>query len=137
MVEMNKMVKLFLAGVAAWIGGLGVILAVLYFGNGGADFTVTDFTGFGVLFVVVSTLLMLGVYLPGLLWLRRKSSKTLFFPLFSGVILNLPIFILLVILIGRKVSAPEAVGFMLTFLVAGLVFGLGFARAGYHERQRL
>jgi hypothetical protein len=30
-------------------------------------------------------------------------------------------------------SASEALGFMLTFLVAGLVFGLGFAGAGYRE----
>lgn len=133
---MNKIAKLVLAGVAAWISGLGVILAVLYFGNGGSDFTLTDFMGFGVLFVIASTVLMLLVYLPGLLWFRRKRSKTLFFPLFSGVLLNLPIFILLGILIGRKVSASEALGFMLTFLVAGLVFGFGFAAAGYHERQR-
>lgn len=133
---MKKIAQLLLTIIAAWLGGLIVIFTLLYFMNGGADFTREDLMGFGVLFVVVSTLLMLGVYLPGLFWLRRKSSKTLFFPLFSGMILNLPIFILLGFLIGRKMSAAEALGFMLTFLVAGLVFGLGFARAGYHERQR-
>lgn len=136
MVEMNKIGKLFLTAVASWIGGLSVILALLYFLNGGADFTRTDIMGFGVLFVVASTLLMLGVYLPALFWLRRKHQKRFVFPLFSGVLLNLPIFILLGVLIGRKMSASEALGFMLTFLVAGLVFGLGFVGAGYHERQR-
>jgi hypothetical protein len=133
---MKKIAKLVLAGVAAWIGGLGVILTLLYFGNGGSDFTLTDFMGFGVLFVLASTLLMLGVYLPGLFWFRGRSQNRILFPLFSGLLLNLPIFVLLAILIGRKVSASEAFGFMLTFLVAGLVFGFGFAAAGYHQRQR-
>lgn len=133
---MKKMAKLFLTAVAALIGGLVVILMLLYFVNGGSDFTLTDFMGFGVLFVVTSTILMFAVYLPGLFWLRGRSQNRILFPLFSGLLLNLPIFVLLAVLIGRKVSASEAFGFMLTFLVAGLVFGFGFAAAGYHQRQR-
>jgi hypothetical protein len=125
---MKRIAKLFLAALLAWIGGLIVISVVLYFGNSGSDFTLTDLMGFGVLFLVASTLLMMLVYLPGLFWLRRKNRKRILFPLFSGLLLNLPVFVFLAILIGRKMSASESIGFMLTFLVAGLVFGLAFAR---------
>jgi len=112
-----------------------MILILLYFGNRGSDFTLVDFMGFGVLFVAASTLLMLLVYLPGLFWLRRRSQKRFLFPIFSGVLFNLPIFLLLAILSGRKMSASEAFGFMLTFLVAGLVFGFVFVPAVRGDEQ--
>lgn len=125
---MKTILKVFIAMLAAWIGGLAVILLQLYFGNGGSDFTFTDFMGFGVLFVAASGLLMLAVYFPGLLWFRRKTSNQLLFPIFSGLLLNLPIFIVLGILAGRKMSPTEALGFMLTFLTAGLLFGFVFGK---------
>ena len=132
---MRKIGKLLLAFAAAWLAGLSVILTLLYFGNGGSDFTLTDFMGFGVLFVVASTILMLIVYLPGLFWLRRLSQKRFLFPVFSGVLFNLPIFLLLAILSGRKMSPSEAFGFMLTFFVAGLVFGFAFVPAARGDEQ--
>lgn len=61
---MKKIAQVLLAMIAAWLGGLIVIFTLLYFANGGADFTRADLMGFSVLFVVASTLLMLGVYLP-------------------------------------------------------------------------
>jgi hypothetical protein len=131
----KKVAKLLGAAVVAWLSGLGVILAVLYFGNGGADFTMTDFMGFGVIFTIASILLTLIVYLPGLLWLRKKSPKPIWFPLFTAILLNLPIFILLALLVGKKTSLLESIGFMLTFLVAGCLFGLGFLLAGFPNRQ--
>ena len=134
---MKKIAQLLLALIAAWFGGLIVIFTLLYFANGGSDFTREDLMGFGVLFVVASTLLMLGVYLPALFWLRRRNQKRILFPLFTAVVLNLPIYLLLVILIGRKVSSSEALGFMLTLLVAGLIFGSLFVLTGLHRRQRL
>ena len=128
---MKKIFTLLISAVAAWIAGLSVILGLLYFTNGGADFTVTDLMGFGVLFLVVSTVMMLLVYLPGLFWFRHKSRTPLIFPVLSGLVFNLPIFAFLTILIGRKMSASEAIGFMLTFLVAGAVFGFGFRKSEY------
>ena len=132
---MKRIGKLLAGFAAAWLAGLSVILILLYFGNGGSDFTVTDFMGFGVLFVVASTMLMLVVYLPGLYWLRRRSQKRFLFPVFSGVLFNLPIFLLLAVLSGRKMSPSEAFGFMLTFLVAGLVFGFAFGPAARGDEQ--
>lgn len=123
---MGKIFKLILTAFAAWLTGLGMIALRLYLSNSGVDFTLTDVMGFGSLFVIASGVIMLLVYLPGLFWFRRKSARGLWYPLFSGLPLNLPVFILLSLLIGRKMVASEALTFMLIFFLAGAVFGLGF-----------
>lgn len=127
-----KLVKLLFNAVVAWAMGLAFIAATLYFSNGGADFTMTDLMGFGVLAVVASGLLMLVLYLPSLYWLKRRRGGVTprrDFLLLAGVVCNAPIFIILVTLINRKVGLSEALGFMATFLIIGSVFGLGFTWA--------
>jgi hypothetical protein len=127
-----KPVKLFLSAVVAWAVGIAFISATLYFSNGGADFTVTDLMGFGVLAVVASGLLMLVLYLPSLYWLKRRRGGVrprINFMLLTGFFCNLPLFITLMILINRKMSLSEALGFIVTFLIIGSVFGLGFTLA--------
>ena len=127
-----NLVKLFFNAIAAWVLGLAFIAATLYFTNDGADFTVTDLSGFGVMVVVASGILMLLLYLPGLYWLKRRRGgirPRIEFLLLTGLLCNLPIFILLLTLINRKMSLSEALGFMATFLVIGSVFGLGFTWA--------
>jgi len=39
---------------------------------------------------------------------------------------NLPVFVILLSLINRKMVLAEALGFMATFAIIGTVFGLGF-----------
>ena len=127
-----KLLKLLLSAIIAWILGLASIAAILYFSNGGADFTVTDLTGFGVMAIVTSALLMLVLYLPSLYWLKRRRAGVKprkEFLLLTGIICNLPLFILLLTLINRKMSLSEALGFIATFLIIGSVFGLGFTLA--------
>jgi hypothetical protein len=124
-----KLVKLLFIALIAWAVGIAFISATLYFSNGGADFTTTDVMGFGVLAVVASGLLMLVLYLPSLYWLKRRRggvTPRINFMLLTGFFCNLPLFITLLILINRKMSLSEALQFILTFLVIGSVFGLGF-----------
>lgn len=102
------------------------MLIWLRLSNGGSDFTLTDIQGFGVLFVVAFGLLMLIVYLPVMFWLKRRRKDFLWFPLWSGLVLNLPLFVLLVVLINRKVTPSEALSMMLIFAASGAIFGLGF-----------
>lgn len=126
---MKTILRLFLTAIISWLVGLTAIAASLYFRNGGADFTHQDLMGFGLLVIFVSGVLMVAVYAPGLLLLKRhrKGCKPrVLFPLVSGTILNLPIFLILALLIGRKMAASEALLFMFTFLLIGLLFGLGF-----------
>lgn len=116
----------------AWFVGLIFIAASLYFVNGGSDFTTTDVMGFGVMTIVASGVLMLLVYLPSLYWLRRRRSELQQrseFAVLTGVICNVPIFLLLAFLIDGKMPASEALAFMLTFLMIGATFGFGFTFA--------
>jgi hypothetical protein len=122
-------IRLILNALIAWLVGLIFILASLHFVNGGSDFTTTDVMSFSVMTIVASGLLMLLVYLPSLYWLRRRRGELQQrseFAVLTGVICNVPIFLLLAFLINRKMSASEALGFMLTFLMIGASFGLGF-----------
>jgi hypothetical protein len=126
---MITVLKLLLNAVVAWIAGLVFIAANLYFSNNGADFTFIDLSGFGVITIVVSGLMMLLLYLPSLYKLKRRFGRLhprIKFALVTGVLCNLPIFLFLTLLINRKMSATEAVGFMVAFFVIGVSFGLGF-----------
>jgi hypothetical protein len=127
-----KILKLFLNATIAWALGLVSIAAILYFSNGGADFTITDLTGFGVIAIVVSGLLMLVLYLPSLYWLKRRRGgikPRIEFVLLTGLLCNIPVFIFLLTLINRKMVLSEALGFIATFLIIGSVFGFGFTLA--------
>jgi len=124
-----NIIKLLISALAAWLVGLVLVAVSLYLSNDGADFTLHDFMGFGFLLLPASALLMAFVYLPGLLWLRRKSlggQARILLPLMCGLAFNLPVFGFLAFLIGRKMSATEALLFMLTFMFIGFAFGLGF-----------
>lgn len=124
-----KLLKLLLTALVAWALGLASIAAILYFSNGGADFTLTDVSGFGTLAIVVSGLLMLALYLPSLYWLKRRRSGVRprrEFLLLTGLLCNVPVFIFLLTLVNRKMVLSEALGFIATFLIIGSVFGLGF-----------
>ena len=126
---MITVLKFLLNAVVAWVAGLFFIAVNLYFANNGADFTLIDLTGFGVITVVVSGLMMLVLYLPSLYKLKHRFGSfhpRMKFALLTGVVCNLPIFIFLAFLINRKMSATEAIGFMVAFLVIGISFGLGF-----------
>ena len=96
----------------------------------------TDLTGFGVLAIVVSGLLMLVLYLPSLYWLKRRRGAVTprrDFLLLTGVLCNLPVIIFLLALINRKMVLSEALGFIATFLIIGSVFGLGFTLVQYER----
>jgi len=124
-----KLLKLLLNAIVAWAVGIAAIAAMLYFGNDGADFTFTDISGFGVFAIVLSGLLMLMLYLPSLYWLKRRRGGVrprLDFLLLTGLVCNLPLIVILLTLVNRKMAFSEAVGFIITFLVIGSVFGLGF-----------
>ena len=124
-----KILKLFLNALVAWTLGLASIAVILYFSNEGADFTITDISGFGVLAIVVSGLLMAVLYLPGLYWLKRRRGGVkprIAFLLLAGVLCNVPVFIFLLTLSNRKMVLTEALGFIATFLIIGSAFGLGF-----------
>ncbi len=130
--DVVKIIRLIAAVISSWLSGLAVIALALYASNDGSDFTLTDISGFGVLFLIVSALLIVVFYLPALLWLENKTgaAQPVWSPFLTGVVLNIPTFLVLAFLIGRRMVASEALWLMVTFLISGLVFGSVWAQVG-------
>lgn len=79
--------------------------------------------------LIMTALLFSLAYAPSLFWLRKRMGgckPALLFPLASAVVLNVPVFLIEILAIGRTLAAAEAFACMLAFLLMGTVFGLGF-----------
>ena len=79
--------------------------------------------------VIVTALLFSLAYAPSLFWLRKRMGgckPALLFPVASAVVLNLPVFLIEFLAIGRTLAPSEALACIGAFLLMGAVFGLGF-----------
>src|SRR2546425_675536 len=68
-------------------------------------------------------------YGPSLSWLKRRlgdDERAYILPLTSSLILNLPVFLVALLAIGRTLLAAEAYALMISFAAMGATFGLGF-----------
>jgi hypothetical protein len=110
------------------------VAAVLALSAAGEPLSGPDLLGF-VPFTFVPALAFCGLlYAPALRRLRRRLGgcrPAYLFPLVSAVLLNLPLFALMLAaaLAGRLFSGPGEVSvFASAFFTSGLIFGVGFAR---------
>ena len=109
--------KLIAISLISWL--LGLLLLLLTFS--GNDTTATS--------LIMAALLFSLAYAPSLSWLRRRMGgcrPALLFPLASAVVLNLPVFLIEILAIGRTLAPAEALACIGAFLLMGTVFGLGF-----------
>jgi hypothetical protein len=109
--------KLISISLVSWL--LGLLLLMSLFDINSA--TVTS--------MVVTALLFSLAYAPALSWLRRRMGgcrPALLFPLASAIVLNLPVFLIEILAIGRTLAPAEALACIGAFLLMGTVFGLGF-----------
>ena len=109
--------KLLAISLISWL--LGLLLLLLTFSVN--DTTVTS--------LIMAALLFSLAYAPSLSWLRRRMGgckPALLFPLASAVVLNLPVFLIEILAIGRTLAPAEALACIGAFLLMGTVFGLGF-----------
>jgi hypothetical protein len=113
--------KLVLMSLVSWLFGL-LILSSVYVGDGhGLSVTVTS--------MIMAALLFSLAYAPSLFWLRQRMGgckPALLFPLASAVVLNLPVFLIEILAIGRTLQPSDALACIVAFLLMGTVFGLGF-----------
>ena len=104
--------------LVSWLAGMSLIMANF---NDVASTTVTT--------LIIAALLFSLAYAPALVWLRRRMGgckPALLFPLASAVILNVPVFLIEILAIGRTLAPSEALACIVAFLLMGTVFGLGF-----------
>jgi len=82
-----------------------------------------------IISLIVAALVFSLAYAPALFWLRQRRGgcrPMLLFPLASAVVLNLPVFLIDILAIGRTLAPSEALACIGAFLLMGTVFGLSF-----------
>ena len=120
--------KLIAISLGSWLLGLATILLTFAAVEGetlsSADIRGVTFTSF-----IVAALLFSLAYAPSLYWLRRRLGgcrPALIFPLASAIVLNLPVFLIGILAIGRTLALSEALAFIGAFILMGVSFGWGF-----------
>jgi len=109
--------KLISISLVSWLLGLLLLLSLF------------DINSATVTTLIVTALLFSLAYAPSLSWLRRRMGgcrPALVFPLASAIVLNLPVFLIEILAIGRTLAPAEALACSGAFLLMGTVFGLGF-----------
>ena len=120
--------KLLSISLGSWLLGLLLLLTVLSL-TGAQGLSSTELNGATIVSMIVAALLFSLAYAPSLFWLRQRLGgcrPALLFPLASAVVLNLPVFLIEILAIGRTLAPAEALGCSGAFLLMGTVFGLGF-----------
>ncbi|HEX2269680.1 MAG TPA: hypothetical protein VHH35_09100 [Pyrinomonadaceae bacterium] len=120
--------KLLSISLGSWL--LGLLLLLTTFSVSGAQgLSATDMSGATIISLIVAALLFSLAYAPSLFWLRQRLGgcrPALLFPLASAIVLNLPVFLIEILAIGRTLAPAEALACIGAFLLMGTVFGLGF-----------
>jgi hypothetical protein len=114
--------KLVSISLVSWLLGLLLLMSTFSLSTG-------DLNSATVTTLILAALLFSLAYAPSLSWLRRRMGgcrPALLFPLSSAIILNLPVFLIEILAIGRTLAPAEALACIGTFLLMGTVFGLGF-----------
>lgn len=119
--------KLISISLASWLLGLTAIL--LTFVAEGEALSEADIKGATVTSLIIAALLFSLAYAPSLFWLRKRLGgcrPAALFPLVSALIINIPVFLIGILAIGRTLGAAEAFAFIGAFVLMGTAFGLGF-----------
>src|SRR5215203_1517908 len=114
--------KLVSISLVSWLFGLSLLLSKFFVFDGEAlSATVTS--------MIMAALVFSLAYAPSLSWLRQRMGgckPALLFPLASAVVLNIPVFLIEFLAIGRTLAPSDALACIIAFLLMGTVFGLGF-----------
>lgn len=120
--------KLLSISLVSWLLGLLLLLSTFSLVSQ-QHFNAADLNSVTVTSLIMTALLFSLAYAPSLSWLRRRMGgcrPALLFPLASAVVLNLPVFLIEILAIGRTLAPAEALACIGAFLLMGTVFGLGF-----------
>jgi hypothetical protein len=115
--------KLLSISIGSWL--LCLLSILLTFSTEGGK----DLQGNTVSSLIIVSLLFSLAYAPSLSWLRKRMGgcrPPLVFLLASAVVINLPVFLIQILAIGRTLAPAEALACIGAFLLMGAVFGVGF-----------
>src|SRR4030095_11218777 len=114
--------------LGSWLLGLSAILLTFSVVEG-EHLSAADVKGVTVMSLIIAALLFSLAYAPSLFWLRRRlggCKPAALFPLTSALVLNVPVFLIEILAIGRTLAPSEALAFIGAFILMGTAFGLGF-----------
>jgi len=120
--------KLISISLGSWLLGLSAILLTFSVVEG-EHLSAADVKGVTVMSLIIAALLFSLAYAPSLFWLRRRlggCKPAVLFPLTSALVLNVPVFLIGILAIGRTLVLTEAFAFIGAFILMGAAFGLGF-----------
>jgi uncharacterized membrane-anchored protein YitT (DUF2179 family) len=120
--------KLISISLGSWLLGLSAILFMFLVVEGEALST-ADIKGATITSLIIAALLFSLAYAPSLFWLRKRLGgcrPAALFPLASALIINIPVFLIGILAIGRTLGAAEAFAFIGAFILMGTAFGLAF-----------
>ncbi len=120
--------KLISISLGSWL--LSLLLLLTTFSLSGAqDLSASKMNTATITSLIMAALLFSLAYAPALFWLRQRLGgcrPKLLFPLASAIVLNLPVFLIEILAIGRTLAPSEALACIGAFLLMGTAFGLGF-----------
>jgi uncharacterized membrane-anchored protein YitT (DUF2179 family) len=132
----EPLMKLISISFGSWLLGLSaIVLAFLVFN--GESLSTADIKGATITSLIIAALLFSLAYAPSLFWLRKRLGgcrPAVLFPLASAVLLNLPVFLIGILAIGRTLAVTEAFALIGAFVLMGTAFGLGFVW-NYQDRD--
>ena len=120
--------KLVSISLGSWLLGLLSILFAFSVLEG-QRLDAADLGSGTVTSLIITALVFSLAYAPSLSWLRIRMGgckPALLFPLASAVVLNIPVFLIEILAIGRTLAPAEAFFCISAFLLMGTAFGLGF-----------
>ncbi len=120
--------KLISISLGSWLVGLSALLLTFFFVEG-ENLSLADIKGATITSLIIAALLFSLAYAPSLFWLRRRLGgcrPAVLFPLASALILNIPVFLIGILAIGRTLATAEAFAFIGAFVLMGTSFGLAF-----------
>lgn len=120
--------KLLSISLGSWLVGLAALL-LTYFVVEGQSLSRSDIKGATITSLIVAALLFSLAYAPSLFWLRKRLGgcrPAALFPVASALVLNLPVFLIGILAIGRTLGPTEAFAFIGAFVLMGTAFGLAF-----------
>jgi uncharacterized membrane-anchored protein YitT (DUF2179 family) len=120
--------KLISISLGSWLVGLSALLLTFFLVEG-ERLSVADVNGATIGTLVVAALVFSLAYAPSLFWLRKRLGgcrPAALFPVASALVLNLPVFLIGILAIGRTLGPAEAFAFIGAFVLMGTAFGLAF-----------
>ena len=120
--------KLICISLGSWLVGLSAILFIFVMVEG-QSLSAVDIQGATITSLAIAALLFSLAYAPSLFWLRKRLGgcrPAALFPVASALVINLPVFLIGILAIGRTLAAAEALAFIGAFVLMGTTFGLAF-----------